>query len=66
MDKLKLHTPNITQENIAKIAALFPNCVSGEGKIDFEQLKQELSSSIIDGTQENVISLIGLANAKPF
>lgn len=51
MDKLKLHTPNLTDENTAKIAALFPHCVT-EGKIDFELLKQELSSSMIDGTQE--------------
>lgn len=51
MDKLKLHTPNFTDENTAKIAALFPHCVS-EGKIDFELLKQELSSSIIEGSQE--------------
>ena len=50
-EKLKLHTPNITDENVTKLAALFPHCVS-EGKIDFELLKQELSSSIIDGTQE--------------
>ncbi len=50
-EKLKLHTPNITDENVTKIAALFPHCVS-EGKIDFELLKQELSNSIIDGTQE--------------
>jgi len=51
MDKLKLHTPNFTDENTTKIAALFPHCVS-EGKIDFELLKQELSSSIIEGAQE--------------
>ena len=51
MDKLKLHTPNLTDDNRAKIAALFPHCVL-EGKIDFDLLKQELSNSIIDGTQE--------------
>ncbi len=50
-EKLKLHTPNITDENVTKIAPLFPHCIS-EGKIDFELLKQELSNSIIDGTQE--------------
>lgn len=50
-EKLKLHTPNITDENVTKLAALFPHCVS-EGKIDFELLKQELSNSIIDGSQE--------------
>jgi adenine-specific DNA-methyltransferase len=51
MDKLKLHTPNFTDENVTKLAALFPHCIS-EGKIDFELLKQELSNAIIDGTQE--------------
>ncbi len=51
MDKLKLHTPNLTDDNRAKIAALFPHCVL-EGKIDFDLLKQELSSSMIEGTQE--------------
>ena len=51
MDKLKLHTPNLTDDNRAKIAALFPHCVL-EGKIDFDLLKQELSNSIIEGTQE--------------
>ncbi len=51
MDKLKLHTPNLTDDNTAKIAALFPHCVL-EGKIDFDLLKQELSNSIIDGSQE--------------
>ena len=51
MDKLKLHTPNLTDDNTAKIAALFPHCVL-EGKIDFNLLKQELSNSIIDGSQE--------------
>ena len=60
MDKLKLHSPNITEGNIEKIAALFPSCVveakdsKGEltRKIDFDQLRQELSDSIVDGTQE--------------
>jgi adenine-specific DNA-methyltransferase len=51
MNKLKLHTPNITETNISKLEELFPHCVT-EGKIDFELLKQELSNSIIDGTQE--------------
>jgi adenine-specific DNA-methyltransferase len=60
MEKLKLHSPDFTQENIAKLAELFPNCVT-ESKneddtvkraIDFEQLRQELSTSIVDGPQE--------------
>lgn len=60
MDKLKMHSPDMTQQNIEKIQALFPNCVTesrgadGELKlaIDFDQLKQELSSSIVEGSQE--------------
>ena len=28
MEKLKLHSPDFTQENIAKLAELFPNCVT--------------------------------------
>ena len=27
MEKLKCHTPDLTAENIHKIAVLFPNCV---------------------------------------
>ncbi|MDU7495860.1 MAG: hypothetical protein E7K97_20250 [Providencia rettgeri] len=28
MDKLKMHSPDMTQQNIEKIQALFPNCVT--------------------------------------
>ena len=60
MEKLKLHTPDLTVQNIDKLAQLFPNCVTeatGEdGKltraIDFDQLRQELSGSIVEGPQE--------------
>jgi len=60
MDKLKLHTPDFTQENIARLAELFPNCITeahaedGTVKrwIDFDQLRQELSDHIIDGPRE--------------
>ena len=60
MDKLKLHTPDLTIENIEKIAAIFPNCVtevrSEDGKltraVDFDQLRQELSTSIVEGPRE--------------
>jgi adenine-specific DNA-methyltransferase len=48
---------NFTDENVAKIGELFPNCVTeaakGEEKsIDFDLLKQELSKNIVDGPQE--------------
>jgi len=60
MEKMKMHSPNLTQENIAHIRALFPDCVteakdeSGKIKlaVDFDQLKQELSESIVEGPQE--------------
>ncbi|MBL3590259.1 MAG: site-specific DNA-methyltransferase [gamma proteobacterium endosymbiont of Lamellibrachia anaximandri] len=60
MDKLKLHSPDLTAQNIDKLAELFPNCVTetrnekGELKqaIDFDQLRQELSASIVEGPQE--------------
>jgi adenine-specific DNA-methyltransferase len=60
MQKLKMYSPDLTAANIAKLAELFPNCVTeardarGELKksIDFDLLRQELSSSIVDGPQE--------------
>lgn len=60
LNKLKMHSPNLTQENIARIRELFPNCVTearGEdGKVklavDFDLLRQELSEAIVEGPQE--------------
>lgn len=60
MDKLKLHSPDFTQANIEKLSELFPNCVTETNEadgtlkkaIDFDQLRQELSTSIVEGSQE--------------
>ncbi len=60
MEEFKMHSPDFTQENIAKLAELFPNCVTESraedgaliSAIDFDQLRQELSTSIIEGNQE--------------
>ena len=60
MEKLKMHSPNLTQDNIARIRELFPNCVTeakGEDgavklTVDFDQLRQELADSIVEGSQE--------------
>jgi adenine-specific DNA-methyltransferase len=60
MDKLKMHSPDLIEANIARLAELFPNCVTeahdakGELKqaIDFDLLRQELASSIVEGPQE--------------
>lgn len=55
-----MHSPDLTQENIAKIAELFPNCITeakgGDGvvkrSIDFDLLRQELSDHVVDGPRE--------------
>ncbi|HHQ6562721.1 TPA: site-specific DNA-methyltransferase [Citrobacter freundii] len=60
MEKLKMHSPNLTQDNIARLHDLFPGCVTeakGEDgsvklAVDFDQLRQELAESIVEGPQE--------------
>ncbi|HCM9643185.1 site-specific DNA-methyltransferase [uncultured Enterobacter sp.] len=60
MEKLKMHSPNLTQDNIARIRDLFPGCVTeakGEDgsvklAVDFDLLRQELAESIVEGPQE--------------
>ena len=60
MEKMKMHSPNLTQDNIARIRDLFPGCVTeakGEDgsvklAVDFDQLRQELTESIVEGPQE--------------
>ena len=60
MDKPKFESPDLTSQNIDKIAALFPNCVTeirggGDGKVkravNFEMLKQMLSPDVVDGDE---------------
>jgi len=54
-DKLDLQSPDLVNQNIEKIAALFPNCVTEteNGKaVDFDLLRQELNHDIIEGTKE--------------
>lgn len=61
MDKLRMQSSNGVEDNIMKIAQLFPDCVtetvderSGQPKhlIDFEKLKQNLSDSVISERAE--------------
>ncbi len=60
MEKLIMHSPNLTQDNVARIRDLFPGCVTeakGEDgsvklAVDFDQLRQELADSIVEGPQE--------------
>lgn len=60
MDKLKMQSENLVDENVEKIGKLFPNCIT-EGRdengqttkfVDFDMLKQELSKVVVDGNDE--------------
>ena len=65
MEKLKMHSVNKVEENIGKIGELFPNTLTEvtkgyredgsaiiEQAIDFDVLRQELSSFVVDGPEE--------------
>lgn len=55
-----MHSPDLSQDNIAKIRALFPDCVTEAADdqgtvrlaVDFDQLRQQLSDHIVEGPQE--------------
>lgn len=60
MSDLKMHTANLVAKNIEKLTALFPNCITEtrneQGEIikgvDFDLLRQELSTVLVEGEQE--------------
>lgn len=60
MDKLEMHTRDLTEENFKKRAALFPNAVTetaGENgeivrAIDADVLRQEISAEVVEGAKE--------------
>lgn len=60
MEKMKMSTPDLTDVNIEKIGALFPNIItetrneSGEiiKAVDFDLLKQALSKSLVEDENE--------------
>ena len=59
MEKLKMQTKNMADENFQKLAALFPNAVTekienGEvvRAIDVDVLRQEISASVVEGKEE--------------
>lgn len=60
MENLKMHTPNLADENFKKLAALFPNAVTetinDDGEvvraIDADVLRQEISAQVVEGMQE--------------
>ena len=60
MENLKMHTPDLAEENFKKLAAMFPNAVTEtineDGKvvraIDADVLRQEISAAVVEGPQE--------------
>ena len=59
MDKLKMHTPDLVDAHIKKIAEIFPNAITEtmaggtlRKVIDFDVLRPELSGEIVEGNQE--------------
>ena len=60
MDKLRMHSPDLTQRNIDAIAELFPTVITesldADGNpvraVDFDLLRQELSDHVVEGPQE--------------
>ena len=67
MDKLCMETPDLTQTNIEKFAALFPSCITetrGEdGKlkkaVNFELLRQMLSDVVLEGDEAYEFTWVG-------
>ena len=67
MDKMRMESPDMTAQNIDRIAALFPNCVTeasdGHGgikrAINFEMLKQMLSPDVLDGDERYEFTWVG-------
>ena len=67
MDKLRMETPDLTQANIEKLAALFPACVTeargedGQLKkaVNFDLLRQMLSNVVLEGDETYEFTWVG-------
>jgi type III restriction system methylase len=67
MDKMKMESVDMTADNIEKVGALFPNCITEtkdeNGKlkkaINFEMLKQMLSGEVINGDEAYEFAWVG-------
>ena len=73
MDKLRMESPDMTAENIDRIAALFPNCITEmldeerstpekkvyKRAVNFELLKQMLSPDVVDGDEAYEFTWVG-------
>ena len=67
MEKMRMESFDQTQSNVEKIAELFPNCITEtvdkDGKlqrtINFDLLRQMLSTSVIDGDEKFEFTWVG-------
>ena len=67
MDKMRMESVDMTAQNIDKIGALFPNCITetvdenGKPKkaINFELLRQMLSGDVIEGDEAYEFTWVG-------
>lgn len=67
MDKMRMESVNMTEQNIERIGAMFPNCITetvdknGKAKrsINFELLKQMLSDDVLDGDEAYEFTWVG-------
>ena len=67
MDKMRMESVDMTAQNVEKIGALFPNCVteavdeSGKPKkaINFDLLRQMLSDDVVDGDEAYEFTWVG-------
>lgn len=67
MDKMKMESVDMTAQNIDKIGAIFPNCITetvnenGNPKkaINFELLKQMLSGDVLEGDEAYEFTWVG-------
>ena len=73
MTKMKFESPDMTAQNIDRIAALFPNCITEmldeerstpekkvyKRAVNFEMLKQMLSPDVVDGDEAYEFTWVG-------
>lgn len=71
MDKMRMESVDITDQNIDKIANLFPSCITEakdeNGKlkkaINFDMLRQLLSKDVVEGDEAYEFTWVGKKNA---
>ena len=67
MEKMRMESVDMTAQNIEKIEALFPNCITetvdADGKprkaINFDILRQMLSADVVDGSEAYEFTWVG-------